>query len=107
VGTIIALLPLLGAHRRMKGEKEALQKARRERCGGVVTRNLAPGGDADSTGSLAAAVGAVATLEAPKRRVVAIPTWPFDLSILSRLGVTILPIVVGLVTQIVANLLGL
>ena len=37
----------------------------------------------------------------------AVPTWPFDLSILSRLGVMVLPIVVGLVTQLVANLLGL
>jgi hypothetical protein len=116
VGTVIALLllglalfflPLLGAHRRMQEEKEALQKALLGRWGGVVTRNVAPGGDADATTSLAADVDAVATLEALERRVAAIPTWPFDLSILSRLGVMVLPIVVGLVTQIVANLLGL
>jgi hypothetical protein len=91
----------------MQEEKEALQKALLGRWGGVVTRNVAPGGDADATASLAADVDAVATLEALERRVAAIPTWPFDLSILSRLGVMVLPIVVGLVTQIVANLLGL
>jgi len=116
VGTVIALLllgvglfflPLLGAHRRMKEEKDALKKALLARWGEILTRSLAPDDDADATASLAAEIDAVVALQALDRKVASIPTWPFDISILSRLGVMVLPIVVGLVTQLVANLLGL
>jgi hypothetical protein len=116
VGTVIALLllgvglfflPLLGAHRRMKEEKDALKKALLTRWGEVVRRSMAPGDDADLTASLAADVDAVVALQALDRKVAAVPTWPLDLSILSRLGVMTLPVVVGLLTQLAANLLGL
>lgn len=116
VGTVMALLllgvglfflPLLGAHRRMKEEKDTLKKALQARWGEVLTRSLAPGDDTNATASFAAEIDAVVTLQALDGKVAAIPTWPFDMSILSRLGVMVLPIVVGLVTQLVANLLGL
>jgi hypothetical protein len=91
----------------MKEEKDALKKALLARWGEVVTRSLAPDDDTNTTASLAAEIDAVVTLQALDGKVAAIPTWPFDMSILSRLGVMILPVVVGLVTQLVANLLGL
>lgn len=117
VGTVIALLllglalfflPLIGAHARMKQEKEALQAVIRERWRDVLARNLAPPGISNPRSPAGADVDdAVVTLEALERKVNAVPTWPFDLSILGKLGVMALPVLAGLVTQLVANLLGL
>lgn len=116
VGTVIALLllgvglfflPLLGAHRRMKEEKDALKKALQARWGEVVTRSLAADDDADATASLVADVDAVVALQALDRKVATVSTWPLDTSILSKLGVMIVPVLIGLLTQLAANLLGL
>jgi hypothetical protein len=116
VGTVIALLllgvglfflPLLGAHRRMKEEKDALKKALQARWGEVVTRSLAADDDADATASLVADVDAVVALQALDRKVATVSTWPLDTSILSKLGVMIIPVLIGLLTQLAANLLGL
>jgi hypothetical protein len=116
VGTVIALLllglalfflPLIGARARMKEEKEALQEAVRERWRDVLARNLASANGSNPRSTAGADVDAVVTLEALERKVNAVPTWPFDLSILGKLGVMALPVLVGLVTQLVANLLGL
>jgi hypothetical protein len=116
VGTVIALLllgvglfflPLLGAHRRMKEEKDALKKALQARWGEVVTRSLAADDDADATASLVAHVDAVVALQALDRKVATVSTWPLDTSILSKLGVMIVPVLIGLLTQLAANLLGL
>lgn len=99
LGLALFFLPLMGAHAQLRREKAALQEMVRARWRRVLARSLGPAGEG--------ATESVVALEALERKVAAVPTWPFDLSILSRLGVMALTVAAGLATQLVAGLLGL
>ncbi|MCU0522854.1 MAG: hypothetical protein MUF84_19475 [Anaerolineae bacterium] len=101
LGLALFFLPLLGAHARMKREKLALQTYVKERWGMVLARNL------DPASPVATDASALLTLEALERKVNSVHTWPFDLPILSKLGVMALSILLALLTQVIKNALNL
>lgn len=103
LGLVLFFLPLIGAHRRMRSEKKALQTAVRRRWEGVLAGEMAE----DRAAPAVRDPGALLALEALERKVTETQTWPVDVPILSKLGVMVLSIVLAIVTQIVMNWLGL
>ncbi len=101
LGLALFYLPLFSAHRRMKCEKASLQALVKERWKTVLAASLSTGSPVTTDPNV------LLTLEATERKVSAVHTWPFDLPILGKLGVMTLTIILGLLTQLFTNLLGL
>jgi hypothetical protein len=118
VGIALFFLPLMGAHRRMKHEKQALRAALRKRWAPLVEAHVPPTGAgalADGEGSAGSPgshppveeqVNMALVLEALERQAAAVQTWPFDIAILGKLGVMVGSILLSLLTQLAARLLG-
>ena len=107
LGVVMFFLPLRAVHRQMAAEKVrevAWLRDRRAMTVAVSRHQLDPG-PADAVAGLRDTVG----IEIAERHVASIRTWPFDGSILARLGYSVaLPLVLTLAgRQLIASILGL
>lgn len=107
VGVVMFFLPLRAVHQQMAAEKvrEVAWLRDRRAITVAVSRHQLDPGPADAVAGLRDTVA----IEIAERHVASIRTWPFDGSILARLGYSVaLPLVLTLAgRQLIASVLGL
>ena len=118
-GITLFFAPLWEFHRKMKAAKDRRQadvRSRLLRLAFPAQSGPGHGEDQHEIRQVEGLVGVresldrateVLTLEAARRELDGSSTWPFDLTILRRLGAVMLPILVALLTELVRLALGL
>lgn len=99
IGMVMFFLPLNSIHRKMQQAKRLEQSWIREQFNQLTEKPGNPGHE-DSQGVLAR-IEKLLTIQMLDQKVSAIPTWPFDTSILSRFVAIILSVVAILTARLI------